>query len=113
MVNRHFIPSIKRAKLRRIRFHDIRHTYAALLIAQAFYKDVPEDIITKVYSRLPDEFINIIDIVHVINFRYKAGPEPVIMMSADVNKDHLVNILDIVLLINYKYKSGPAPECWQ
>ena len=34
MVNRHFIPAIKREKLRKIRFHDIRHTYAALLIDQ-------------------------------------------------------------------------------
>jgi integrase len=34
MVNRHFNPAIKRAKLRKIRFHDIRHTYAALLIDQ-------------------------------------------------------------------------------
>ena len=34
MVNRHFHPALKRAKLRRIRFHDLRHTYAALLIDQ-------------------------------------------------------------------------------
>ena len=32
MVNRHFHPAIKRAKIRKVRFHDIRHTYAALLI---------------------------------------------------------------------------------
>ncbi len=60
-----------------------------------------------------DELVNILDIVHIINYKYKEGLEPVIMSSSDVNKDHLVNILDIVLLINYKYKSGLAPECWQ
>lgn len=30
----HFFPALDRAKLRRIRFHDLRHTYASLLIAQ-------------------------------------------------------------------------------
>ena len=30
----HFHPALERAGLRRIRFHDLRHTYASLLIAQ-------------------------------------------------------------------------------
>jgi len=30
----HFLPALERAGLRRIRFHDLRHTYASLLIAQ-------------------------------------------------------------------------------
>ena len=34
VVNRIFHPSLKRAGLRRIRFHDLRHTTASLLIAQ-------------------------------------------------------------------------------
>ena len=34
MVKRHFIPCLKAAKLPRIRFHDLRHTYASLLIDQ-------------------------------------------------------------------------------
>lgn len=34
MFYRHFLPALRRAKLRRIRFHDLRHTYASLLIAQ-------------------------------------------------------------------------------
>ncbi|MFC1799305.1 tyrosine-type recombinase/integrase [Candidatus Eisenbacteria bacterium] len=34
LVNREFHPALKRAGLRRIRFHDLRHTYASLLIAQ-------------------------------------------------------------------------------
>ena len=29
-----FLPTLARAGLRRIRFHDLRHTYTALLIAQ-------------------------------------------------------------------------------
>ena len=31
---RHFIPALKRAGLPRIRFHDLRHTYASLMIEQ-------------------------------------------------------------------------------
>ncbi len=34
MVKRHFLPALRRSGLRRIRFHDLRHTYASLLIAQ-------------------------------------------------------------------------------
>jgi len=32
--NRHFCPALKNAGLHRIRFHDLRHTYASLLIEQ-------------------------------------------------------------------------------
>lgn len=34
LVKREFLPALDRAGLRRIRFHDLRHTYASLLIAQ-------------------------------------------------------------------------------
>ena len=34
MIRREFWPALNRAGLRRIRFHDLRHTYTALLIAQ-------------------------------------------------------------------------------
>jgi len=33
LVKRHFFPALDRAGLRRIRFHDLRHTYASLLIS--------------------------------------------------------------------------------
>ena len=35
MVKRHFEPTIKKAGLPKIRFHDLRHTFASLLIEQA------------------------------------------------------------------------------
>ena len=34
MMNRHFFPALKAAGLARIRFHDLRHTYASLMIDQ-------------------------------------------------------------------------------
>jgi integrase len=34
LVRRHFEPAIRKAGLRKIRFHDLRHTYASLLIDQ-------------------------------------------------------------------------------
>jgi len=58
-----------------------------------------------------DENINILDIVFLINYKYKAGPAPNPEAAADVNGDDNINILDIVYLINYKYKSGPPPDC--
>ncbi len=55
--------------------------------------------------------INILDIVYIINFKYKDGPDPVpyALCSADAIADCVINILDIVHVINYKYKGGPAP----
>jgi hypothetical protein len=58
-----------------------------------------------------DGDVNILDIVNLINYKYKEGPEPDPLISADVNSDGNVDILDIVRLINYKYKEGPEPDC--
>ena len=37
IIERGFWPALTRAELRRIRFHDLRHTYTALMIAQGFH----------------------------------------------------------------------------
>jgi len=58
-----------------------------------------------------DMLVNLLDIVYLINYKYKDGPPPDPMESGDVNSDTLVNLLDIVYLINYKYKGGPEPHC--
>lgn len=40
MVKQGFHPALDRAELRRIRFHDLRHTYAAFLINQGTHPKV-------------------------------------------------------------------------
>ena len=34
MMNRHFFPALKDAGLPRVRFHDLRHSYASIMIEQ-------------------------------------------------------------------------------
>ncbi len=58
-----------------------------------------------------DGLVNILDIIFLIDYKFKGGPAPSILDSADVNNDSLVNILDIIYLIDYKFKGGPAPNC--
>ncbi len=58
-----------------------------------------------------DSLVNILDIIYLINFKFKGGPSPVSMNSGDVNSDGIINILDIIYLIDYKFKGGPAPSC--
>jgi hypothetical protein len=58
-----------------------------------------------------DVTVNILDVVHIINFLYKSGPAPVPLDAADVNYDSDINILDVTYLINFLYKNGPAPVC--
>ncbi|MCP4705791.1 MAG: hypothetical protein GY865_14425, partial [candidate division Zixibacteria bacterium] len=58
-----------------------------------------------------DDNIDILDIVFLINYKYKGGPEPSPFGYSDVNSDTVIDILDIVLLINYKYKNGDEPAC--
>jgi len=58
-----------------------------------------------------DLTVNILDIIFLIDYKYKSGLAPDPLISGDVNSDGAVNILDIVYMINYKYKSGPEPNC--
>ncbi|MCP4633370.1 MAG: hypothetical protein GY855_10635, partial [candidate division Zixibacteria bacterium] len=56
--------------------------------------------------------VDILDIVFLINYKYKGGPAPTIPESANVNGDTEIDILDIVFLINFLYKSGAEPNCF-
>ena len=56
-----------------------------------------------------DSQVDILDVIYLLNFLYKAGTPPEIPGLADPDADCEINILDVVYLINYKYKGGPAP----
>ncbi len=58
-----------------------------------------------------DGLVNVLDIVYLIDFKFKTGPPPVSLWAADVNGDIEVNILDILYMIAFKYQGGPAPAC--
>jgi hypothetical protein len=58
-----------------------------------------------------NDIVNILDVVFLINYKYREGPEPYPLNYSDVNSDSLINMLDVVYIINYKYKSGPEPDC--
>lgn len=62
MVNRHFNPALKRAGVPRIRFHDLRHTYASLLIEQG---ENPKYIQTQLGHSSPTVTLNIYS--HLMN----------------------------------------------
>jgi subtilisin family serine protease len=56
-----------------------------------------------------DEFYDILDIVFMIDFKFKDGAAPEPETRADVNLDGDVNILDITHMIDNKFKEGPEP----
>jgi len=53
--------------------------------------------------------VDILDIVYLVNFKFKGGPAPTPMFSGDMDGNCTINILDIVYLVNYKFKTGPEP----
>ncbi len=58
-------------------------------------------------------FINISDVVFVINYIFSGGATPSPIGAGDANCDGQVNISDAVYVINYIFGSGPQPcsEC--
>ncbi len=56
--------------------------------------------------------INVLDIIFLIDYKFKDGPTPPVVGACDVNSDHMVNVLDIIYLIEYKFEGGPAPYCF-
>ncbi|HHI03804.1 MAG: hypothetical protein DRP51_00170 [Candidatus Zixiibacteriota bacterium] len=58
-----------------------------------------------------DGNVNILDIVFLIEYKYKSGPAPYPFNTSDVNSDGNINILDIVYLLDFKYKDGSDPFC--
>lgn len=55
--------------------------------------------------------INILDVVFLINYIYKAGLAPDKLILADADGVTPINILDVVYLINFIYKDGSNLNC--
>jgi len=53
--------------------------------------------------------VDILDIVYLVNYKFKGGPAPAPMFSGDMDGNCTINILDIVYLVNYKFKTGSEP----
>jgi len=53
--------------------------------------------------------VNILDIIFLIDYKFKSGPAPNPLELCDVDLNQQCNILDIIYLIDYKFKNGPAP----
>ncbi len=58
-----------------------------------------------------DAYVNVLDIIELINYKFREGPEPDNLAAGDVDGNGAVNVLDILDLINYKFREGPAPTC--
>ncbi len=56
-----------------------------------------------------DGVVNILDIIYLIDCKFKGGPCPEPPGAGDANCNLTVNIIDIIYLIDYKFKGGPAP----
>jgi hypothetical protein len=60
-----------------------------------------------------DDAMDILDIVALIDTKFKSMPPPERLWLADVNSDNIFDILDIVYLIDFKFKDGDDPVCNQ
>jgi plastocyanin len=58
-----------------------------------------------------NEIFDILDIILLIDFKFKEGPPPESMEVADTDNNGIVDILDIIVMIDFKFKEGPPPDC--
>jgi hypothetical protein len=58
-----------------------------------------------------DGFVDMADVVFLINYLYISGPAPDPLELGDINCDDVVNIADVIYIINYLFIGGPPPGC--
>ncbi len=54
-------------------------------------------------------FVDIDDVVHLINYIFAGGPAPVPLAAGDADCSGFIDIDDVVYLINYIFAGGPPP----
>ncbi len=59
-----------------------------------------------------DGEINILDMIYMIDAKFKCGPYPRVYEAGDADGNGTFNVLDIIWMIAFKFNSGPAPICW-
>ncbi len=60
----------------------------------------------------PDDFVDISDLVYLVEYMFEDGPAPPCMDEANLNADPEggVDISDLVYLVDYMFLSGPPPQ---
>ena len=58
-----------------------------------------------------DGYVNVPDVIYLINYMTLSGPEPPNMKSADVDSSCVVDLVDIVYLVSFLFRGGPKPMC--
>ncbi len=54
---------------------------------------------------------DILDIIMLIDHKFKDGDGPSPWQAADADNNGIVDILDIIVMIDNKFKGGPEPDC--
>jgi len=75
--------------------------YVALMFGEKDYIDGDAD---------GSGFVDIDDVVFLIQYLFAGGPEPVPYTSGEVDCQGVIDIDDVVYLINYLFASGPPPN---
>lgn len=55
--------------------------------------------------------VDLLDILFLIDYKFKDGPAPNNPDLGDVNSDGGINLLDILAMIDFKFKNGDPPDC--
>ncbi len=56
-----------------------------------------------------ESYIDLKDVVFLINYLYRNGEAPPVLETADTNCDQVIDIADLMVLLNYLFKKGPLP----
>lgn len=58
-----------------------------------------------------DHYVNILDILDLVDYKFRNGPIPDNAAAADTDGSGQINVLDIIDIIDYKFRGGSEPSC--